>query len=228
MGVALKTKKPKQPEDSRTNGERLCEAARFGSGAHDVQRGVASGGQRESVTFSAKEESMRSEHSASGVIALGCAVAAAMAFSSASTIAGEAKGTITYKSKAGAIVVTIKNAYLIKGPDVVSGKTIRRVVLSVADIGAKLGACGTMLCSDGDIGEGMTIDFDAGPRLNYWFVGNNQLVQYSGTADPASARSRCSAAGRARAAGVDRRIRARRDAPDRPRRPAGSSRTRRR
>ena len=129
---------------------------------------------------------MRSEHSASGVIALGCTVAAAMAFSSASTIAGEAKGTITYKSKAGAIVVTIKNAYLIKGPDVVSGKTIRRVVLSVADIGAKLGACGTMLCSDGDIGEGMTIDFDAGPRLNYWFVGNNQLVQYSGTADPAS------------------------------------------
>jgi len=130
---------------------------------------------------------MRSEHSASGrVIAVGCAVAAAMAFSSASAIAGEAKGTITYKSKAGAIVVTIKNAYLVKGPDVVSGKTIRRVVLSVADIGAKLGACGTMLCSDGDIGEGMTIDFDAGPRLNYWFVGNNQLVQYSGTADPAS------------------------------------------
>jgi hypothetical protein len=130
---------------------------------------------------------MRSEHSASWrVIALGCAVAAAMAFAGVSASAGEAKGTITYQSKAGAIVVTIKHAYLVKGPDVVSGKTIRRVVLSVADVAAKLGACGTMLCSDGDIGEGMTIDFDAGPRLNYWFVGNNQLVQYSGTADPAS------------------------------------------
>jgi hypothetical protein len=130
---------------------------------------------------------MRSEHSASGrAIALGCAVAAAIAFSSVSASAGEAKGTITYQTKAGAIVVTIKHAYLVKGPDVVSGKTIRRVVLSVVDIAAKLGACGTMLCSDGDIGEGMTIDFDAGPRLNYWFVGNNQLVQYSGTADPAS------------------------------------------
>jgi len=151
-----------------------------------VHRGVASGGQRESVTFSAKEESMRSGHSASGVIALGCAVAAAMAFSSASAIAGEAKGTITYKSKAGAIVVTIKNAYLVKGPDVVTGKTIRRVVLSVADIAPRLGACGTMLCSDGDIGEGMTLDLDAGPRLNYWFVGSNQHVQYSGTADPAT------------------------------------------
>jgi carbonic anhydrase/acetyltransferase-like protein (isoleucine patch superfamily) len=39
---------------------------------------------------------------------------------------------------------------------------------------------------DGDIGEGMTIDFDVGSRLNFWFVGNNQLVQYSGSADPAS------------------------------------------
>ena len=130
---------------------------------------------------------MRSEHLASRrVIVLGCAVAIAVAFSNASAGAGEAKGTITYKSKAGAIVVTIKHAYLVKGPDVVSGKTIRRVVLSVADVAAKLSACGTMLCSDGDIGEGMTIDFDAGPRLNYWFVGNNQLVQYSGTAEPAS------------------------------------------
>ena len=43
-----------------------------------------------------------------------------------------------------------------------------------------------MSCSDGGITEGMTIDFDAGPRLNYWFVGNNQMVQYSGTAEPAS------------------------------------------
>jgi hypothetical protein len=120
------------------------------------------------------------------LIALGGAVAAAIAFASAPADAGEAKGTITYKSKAGAIVVTIRHAYLVKGPDVVSGKTIRRVVLSVADVSAKLSACGTMLCSDGDITEGMTIDFDAGPRLNYWFVGNNQLVQYSGTAEPAS------------------------------------------
>jgi hypothetical protein len=152
-----------------------------------VQQRVASGGQRESVGFNAKEGSMRSEHLASRrVIALGCAVAAAVAFSNVSASAGEAKGTITYNSKAGAIVVTIKHAYLFKGPDVVSGKTIRRVVLSVADIAAKLSACGTMLCSDGDIGEGMTVDFDAGPRLNYWFVGNNQLLQYSGTAEPAS------------------------------------------
>jgi hypothetical protein len=157
------------------------------------------GERREGVTIIAKEDAMRSKHSARGsgidspareagrrLIGLGGAVAAAIAFASAPADAGEAKGTITYKSKAGAIVVTIRHAYLVKGPDVVSGKTIRRVVLSVADVAAKLSACGTMLCSDGDITEGMTIDFDAGPRLNYWFVGNNQLVQYSGTAEPAS------------------------------------------
>ena len=118
--------------------------------------------------------------------ALGCAIAAAMVFASAPAHAGDAKGTITYSAKSGPIVVAVKHAYLVKGPDFVSGKTIRRVVLSVADVGPKLGACATMMCSDGDITEGMTIDFDAGPRLNFWFVGNNQLVQYSGTAEPSS------------------------------------------
>jgi len=120
------------------------------------------------------------------LIALGCAAGVAIGLTSASASAGDAKGTITYQGKSGAIKVTVKHAYLVKGPDVVSGKTIRRVVLSVADVSAKLGACATMMCSDGDITEGMTIDFDAGPRLNYWFVGNGQLVQYSGTAEPAS------------------------------------------
>ena len=63
------------------------------------------------------------------VIALGCALGAAAAFSNAPASAGEAKGKISYKNKAGEIVVTIKHAYLFKGPDVVSGKPIRRVVL---------------------------------------------------------------------------------------------------
>jgi hypothetical protein len=120
------------------------------------------------------------------LIALGCAAAAAISLVSAPADAGDAKGTIIYKFKSAEIVVRLKHAYLFKGPDVVSGKTIRRVVLSVANVSAKLAACATMMCSDGDIAEGMTIDFDAGPRLNYWFVGNDQLTQYSGTAEPAS------------------------------------------
>ena len=99
-----------------------------------------------------------------------------------------AKGTLTYKAKSGPVVVTVKHAYLFKGPDVVSGKTIRRLVLSSEDAGAALRDCATMMCSDGGITDGMTVDFDSGPRLNYWFVANGQLVQYSGTADPASAK----------------------------------------
>lgn len=164
-----------------------------------MQRRDASGEQRESVTIISKETAMRPKRSARRsripspggrarhcLIALGCTLSATIAFASAPAHADGAKGTITYQGKSGAIVVKLKHAYLVTGPDVVSGKTIRRVVLSVADVGAKLSACATMLCSDGDITEGMTIDFDAGPRLNYWFVGNDQLVQYSGTAEPAS------------------------------------------
>ena len=98
--------------------------------------------------------------------------------------ADDAKGTISYQSKKGPVNVEVKHAYMMKGPDVVSGKTIRRVVLSVADVGPALRKCDSMSCSDGGIGDGMTIDFDAGPRLNYWFVANDQLVQYSGTAAP--------------------------------------------
>ncbi len=123
---------------------------------------------------------------ASRLVALGCAIAAAIALASGGALAGEAAGTVAYKAKSGPLALTIKHAYLITGPDFVSRKTIRRLVLSVDDVGAKLAACETMSCSDGGITEGMTLDFDAGPRINYWFVGNHQLAQYSGTADPAS------------------------------------------
>jgi hypothetical protein len=34
----------------------------------------------------------------------------------------------------------------------------------------------------------MTVDFDSGPRLNYWFVANDQLIQYSGTVEPTAAK----------------------------------------
>jgi hypothetical protein len=102
-------------------------------------------------------------------------------------LAGAAKGTLKYTSKSGPVEVAVKHAYLVKGPDIVTGQTMRRLVFSVDDITAKLAACNEMRCMDGGIGEGMTVDFDAGPRLNYWFVAKDQLIQYSGTAQPASA-----------------------------------------
>lgn len=99
---------------------------------------------------------------------------------------GAATGSINYQSKAGTIVVRPAHAYLVKGPDTVTGNIVRRVVLSAVDLAPKLRACATMMCGDGDMAEGLTIDLDAGARINYWFVANGQRVQYSGTAEPSS------------------------------------------
>ncbi len=112
------------------------------------------------------------------------AVAAAAAFFSAGAVAEPASGTINYQSKAGALAINAANVYLVKGPDAVSGKTVRQLIFTSADIGAKLQACATMSCASGSVTEGMTVDFDVGPRLNYWVVGNGQKIQYSGTARP--------------------------------------------
>ena len=100
---------------------------------------------------------------------------------------GTATGTLTYTSKSGAITMTPKYAYLVKGPDAVdTGKIIRHLILSPADLGAKIEACKTMGCTDSGLESGMTVDLDAGPRLNYWVVLNDQRVQYSGTEPPAA------------------------------------------
>ena len=107
--------------------------------------------------------------------------------------ADEAKGMGTYKDKP---VVIFKHAYLMKGPDPVTKKVIRRLVLSVADVSAALKGCDNMMCSDGGIEEGMTVDFDAGQRLNYWFVANGQRIQYSGTAEPSAAKLTTDSPGR--------------------------------
>lgn len=115
---------------------------------------------------------------------LAAPIAVALLTMTAPVFADAARGTATYKSRAGIVTVTFTHAYLMKGPDMMSGDVMRRLVLATSDISAKLKACQSMMCSDGGIGEGMTIDFDAGPRLNYWFVAKDQLIQYSGTAKP--------------------------------------------
>ena len=53
-----------------------------------------------------------------------------------------------------------------------------------------------MSCVSGALEEGMTVDFDAGPRLNYWIVMNGQRVQYSGTAEPSNFTASTDEAGR--------------------------------
>jgi len=95
-------------------------------------------------------------------------------------ISGDAKGTVVYKGR----TAEVKYAYLVKGPDAVSKATIRRLILSTKDLGAKIAACKTMSCTDSDLDDGLSINFDSGPRLNYWMVMNGQKVQYSGTLKP--------------------------------------------
>jgi hypothetical protein len=96
--------------------------------------------------------------------------------------AGEAKGTVTSKGR----TANVKYAYLVKGPDMVSKQTIRRLILSATDLSAKVAACKTMSCTDGDLGDGLSVNLDAGPRFSFWMVLNDQKVQYSGTEPYAS------------------------------------------
>jgi hypothetical protein len=110
--------------------------------------------------------------------------AASAALVSSPAWADSASGTVTYQSKSGPIVVNVKNVYLVKGPDAVDKKVFRRLIFTSADLGAKIKACGSMSCSDNDLREGLEVDLVGGSRMNYWFVGNDQRVQYSGSARP--------------------------------------------
>jgi hypothetical protein len=117
-----------------------------------------------------------------------------IALFAAATAAGAqaAKGTVTQAGKS----ATMKHAWLVVGPDRSSNATIRRVILSADDSGAKLAACRTMSCSTNDLRNGMTVDLDVPPRLLDWVVLNDQRVQYSGTEPAASLTSTASDAER--------------------------------
>jgi hypothetical protein len=105
----------------------------------------------------------------------------AIAAIATAALAADTAGMVSYKNRSTALAY----AWLVKGPDAVApGATIRRLVLSATDIGAKLRACKAMSCTDGSVSEGMTVDLGAGPRLNYWIAQNAQRIQYSGTARP--------------------------------------------
>lgn len=108
---------------------------------------------------------------------------AALRAAGASASAVKTSGTIAYKGTTAAL----RYAAVVKGPDAIDEKKIiRRLVLSPTDVGSKLAACATMACVDSALADGVEVDFDAGPRLNYWLVLKGQLIQYSGTADPAA------------------------------------------
>ncbi len=114
-------------------------------------------------------------------------VSAAVAFALASLAAPRAEAADTSKGSAvlNGKTTQLQFVYLVKGPDAMS-TPIRELVFSATDIAAKIQACATLSCVSGELSEGMTVDFDAGPRLNYWIVANGQRVQYSGTTEVSS------------------------------------------
>jgi hypothetical protein len=83
--------------------------------------------------------------------------------------------------------VTLAHAYLVVGPDALDPVTkIRRLILSANDLTAKLDACKTMSCTDGEVTEGLVVDIGSGPRMNYWMAISDQRVQHSDTEEPSS------------------------------------------
>ena len=95
----------------------------------------------------------------------------------------KANGNLTYNDKNKSLTSNLKHAYLVKGPhDYEKEKTIRRIIFSPDDISAGLQSAKSMSGAVAALKDGMTIDFDAGPRLNYWITLKGGLVQYSGTA----------------------------------------------
>jgi len=111
------------------------------------------------------------------VVTAAVALGVTAALSMPAAAAGEAKGTVTSKAR----TVDVKYAYLVKGPDAVTKQTIRRLILSATDLSAKIAACKTMSCTDSDLGNGLSVVLEGGPRIFFWMVMNDQKIQYSGT-----------------------------------------------
>lgn len=104
----------------------------------------------------------------------------ALAASTAALAADGASGTISFHGHAGAI----KHAWMVRGPDEMdAGKTVLRIYLSSADIGAKIKACKTLSCADAALEDGAMIDYGDASHLAYAVRLEGERVQYSGATD---------------------------------------------
>ncbi|MEO7157444.1 MAG: hypothetical protein ABI039_07790 [Vicinamibacterales bacterium] len=111
-------------------------------------------------------------------------LAAQLLSSATIAVAQSATGSIVYRGGSGPIAVEIKHAFLLKGPDQQSGLVVRRLIFSSIDLGAALRGCFAMAsCFDGGLRDGISVTLDVLPVLPFWFVTQDQRVQYSGLAD---------------------------------------------
>ena len=98
--------------------------------------------------------------------------------------AQSATGEVVYVTKNKPVNLTVTSGQYLTGPDEMeAAKTIRRLLFTSSDITTKVKTCKTLKCLDSEF-IGLQVDITDGPRLLYWLVLNNQLVQYSGTAQP--------------------------------------------
>ncbi|MEO6689662.1 MAG: hypothetical protein ABIS07_12005 [Dokdonella sp.] len=94
--------------------------------------------------------------------------------------ADKASGSATFKTWSS----TIKYAFLVRGPDEMDeSKTVLRIYLSSADIGAKIKACKTLSCADAALTDGAMVDFGDARHLAYATRLNGERAQYSGGTD---------------------------------------------
>lgn len=118
-----------------------------------------------------------------GILNLIFLILTSLAFSFRSGHIGQpAKGEVVYMFKNKPLNLTVTNGQYLTGPDQMEpSKTIRRLLFTANDLTPKVTSCATMKCLDADF-VGLQVDITDSPRLLYWLVLNNQLVQYSGTA----------------------------------------------
>ncbi len=103
-----------------------------------------------------------------------------LAASTAALAGDSASGTITFKAGK----CEVKHGYLVRGPDEMDpSKTVLRIYLSSADLGARIKACKTLSCADGALQDGAMVDFSDARHLAYAVRLNGERLQYSGGTD---------------------------------------------
>jgi hypothetical protein len=106
--------------------------------------------------------------------------ATALALSPVVLAADQASGTVKFKTYTSAV----KYGWLVRGPDEMDpSKTVLRLYLSSADIGAKIKACKTLSCADSALQDGAMVDYSDARHLGYAVRLNGERAQYSGGTD---------------------------------------------
>ncbi len=101
--------------------------------------------------------------------------------SSTLALAGDsASGTVSFQAAKG----VVKFGFLVCGPDQMDpSKTVLRLYLSSADIGAKVKAAKTFSDADNALTDGAMVDFGDARHLGYAIRLTGERVQYSGGTD---------------------------------------------